>query len=75
LLYNCRINPAKAKPDKIRHKKEAICQRGVKAEGGSQPFYKRVAMRFFGDYNRDQKLFIVESMLMNQRHVITTGVF
>lgn len=41
----------------------------------AQSRLKRIVLRFFGDYNRDQKFFILESMLINSANVITGGVF
>lgn len=44
------------------------------ADGKRSPL-RRLSGRFFGGYNRDQKLFIGEAMLLNSANVITTGVF
>lgn len=45
-------------------------QRAAAGTGGKRP-----VMRFWQEYNRDQKLFIIESMFINSANVITGGVF
>lgn len=49
-------------------------QGNTQRPGSGSPL-RRAAQRLFEGYNRDQKLFIAESMLINSANVITTGVF